>query len=43
VKIDIGNDEAIHARIFVPLPYTHKPPELVNYQKKSNSDSLEYF
>nr|XP_039253059.1 cystatin-A1-like [Styela clava] len=29
IKIDIGQKEPIAIKVFVPLPYTEKPPELV--------------
>jgi len=28
VKIHLGNDEHVHAKIFAPLPHTNKPAEL---------------
>ena len=29
VKIDIGNSEYIHIKIYVPLPFMNKPPSVV--------------
>ncbi|KAK6986206.1 cystatin-B [Biomphalaria glabrata] len=44
VKIQVGDKEYLHARIFRPLPHTNKGPEVHSYLlNKSNEDKLEYF
>eukprot|EP00347_Sterkiella_histriomuscorum_P022706 403337465 len=32
VKIQVSNDKCVHAKIFKPLPYTNKAPELTDLQ-----------
>lgn len=44
VKVAIGNSEAIHLRIFEPLPYTQESPRLVSVRAHKNiDDPITYF
>jgi cystatin-A/B len=44
VKIHIGNEEYMHARICEPLPCSGKSPEVNGVQMhKSKDDPIEYF
>jgi cystatin-A/B len=44
VKIHVGNEECVHARIFRPLPHTGAPPSVHSVQvSKTKHDQLQYF
>jgi len=44
VKIDVGSEEFVHARIFKPLPCNGTEPQLHSYLLgKTNQDKLAYF
>ena len=41
VKVDVGDGEYVHLKIFQPLPYTNLPPELTDLESgKTASDPL---
>jgi len=44
VKIDVGNDQFAHVRIFRPLPHTGEPPNVHSVQHpKAKEDVIGYF
>uniref|UniRef100_A0A8D0C4Z2 Cystatin domain-containing protein n=1 Tax=Salvator merianae TaxID=96440 RepID=A0A8D0C4Z2_SALMN len=44
IKVDIGQGNYIHLRIFLPLPHTNEGPSLTSFQTgKVESDPLNYF
>jgi len=44
VKINVGGDECVHARIFKPLPHTGEPPNVHSVQHpKTKADNILYF
>nr|XP_045006991.1 cystatin-B-like [Jaculus jaculus] len=44
IKVDVGDDEFMHLRVFQSLPHENKPPTLHAYQtKKAEHDELGYF
>ena len=44
MKIKVGPEEYIHARVFVPLPFQNAPPEVSGVQTgKAKGDKIEYF
>ncbi|XP_073928648.1 cystatin-B isoform X2 [Castor canadensis] len=44
IKVDIGNDEYVHLRVYQSLPHENKPLTLSAYQvKKTKQDELSYF
>ena len=44
MKIKVGPEEYIHARVFVPLPFQNAPPEVSGVQTgKAEGDKIEYF
>jgi len=44
VKIHIGNEDYVHARIFKPLPHTGEGPQLHSFlMSKKKEDKIEYF
>ncbi|KAM4887061.1 cystatin-B isoform 1-T2 [Thomomys bottae] len=44
IKVDVGNEEFLHLKVFHSLPHENKPPALSAYQSnKSQQDELGYF
>ncbi|XP_003463995.1 cystatin-B [Cavia porcellus] len=44
VKVDVGEENFLHLRVFESLPHENKPPVLAAYQtNKSRHDELAYF
>ncbi|EHB08233.1 Cystatin-B [Heterocephalus glaber] len=44
IKVDTGNQNFLHLRVFESLPHEKKPPVLAAYQtNKSKHDELSYF
>merc|ERR1712070_387421 len=41
-KVDIGEGEFAHMRIYQPLPHTRKPAELANAKVVKNTDELSH-
>nr|XP_045006992.1 cystatin-B-like [Jaculus jaculus] len=43
IKVDVGDGEFIHMKVFESLPHENKPLSLQSYQtKKTQDDALEY-
>jgi hypothetical protein len=40
-KVNVGNGQALHLRVFEPLPYTEDPMEIQKIEEKQIGDSLE--
>nr|XP_034953315.1 cystatin-A-like [Zootoca vivipara]XP_034953316.1 cystatin-A-like [Zootoca vivipara] len=44
IKVDVGQGEYLHLRVFQPLPHKNEVPSLTAYQAgKTASDPLNYF
>lgn len=44
IKVQVGDDDFIHIRVFESLPHENKPVALHDYQTdKSRQDELAYF
>ncbi|XP_072469918.1 cystatin-A1-like [Notamacropus eugenii] len=44
VKVNLGNDRYAHLKMFKPLPHTHEPTKLMDYQTgKTKDDEVNYF
>ena len=44
IKVQVGDDDFVHIRVFESLPQENKPLALHDYQtNKSRDDELEYF
>uniref|UniRef100_A0A9L0J5G6 Cystatin domain-containing protein n=1 Tax=Equus asinus TaxID=9793 RepID=A0A9L0J5G6_EQUAS len=44
IKVQVGDDDFVHIRVFKSLPHENKPPALSSYQtNKARHDELSYF
>ncbi|KAG8507176.1 Cystatin-B [Galemys pyrenaicus] len=44
IKVQVGEEEFVHLRVFQSLPHENKPPSLSSYQtSKTRHDELSYF
>uniref|UniRef100_A0A670JVN8 Cystatin domain-containing protein n=1 Tax=Podarcis muralis TaxID=64176 RepID=A0A670JVN8_PODMU len=44
IKVDVGQGEHLHLRVFQPLPHKNEAPSLTAYQTgKTANDPLNYF
>ncbi|XP_058379184.1 cystatin-B [Diceros bicornis minor] len=44
IKVQVGDDDYVHIRVFESLPHENKPPALTSYQtNKARHDELSYF
>ncbi|XP_004429704.1 PREDICTED: cystatin-B [Ceratotherium simum simum] len=44
IKVQVGDDDYVHIRVYERLPHEKKPPALTSYQtNKARHDELSYF